>query len=166
MDLEGEIAGWWQDWERAERWMSHLAGSLDWRVWNWFAAFALRVDIYSCRSSVCTGKRETGGGSCLGYGSRACCWAWAWSIIMSCPLCPCIAYSVCCSQNDCFFKCRSCHFSALSSPVTFCYPQSGLQTLHYWLDRWCGVVRRSRASGAWQPGFTWLVLVFRFRHIS
>lgn len=29
MDLEGEIAGWWQDWERAERWMSHLAGSLD-----------------------------------------------------------------------------------------------------------------------------------------
>ena len=47
--------------------MSHLTGSLDCRAGTGAQPFALRAGIYSCRSPVCTGKMDVGGGSCLGY---------------------------------------------------------------------------------------------------
>lgn len=103
-----------------------------------------------------------GGRSCLGYGSKACAgpglktsWCTILSILVQCTL-----YTA--ARGFFFIRCRSCHFPALNSPVTFHYPPSEIQTLHCGLDRWCGIALRSVASGARQPGFTLHVLVLGF----
>ena len=111
------------------------------------------------------GKEENGGLSeGDGWAGREFRGGWVtsqghWCTILS-ILVQCTLYTV--ARRIFFIRCRSCHFPALNSSVTFHYPPSEIQTLHCGLDRWCGITLRSVASGARQPGFMLHVLVLGF----